>query len=128
MTNLYDKINTKFEYLYRDACNYKTRNNVIYEGGLTRTEIKEIFDKCDGANDFIPAQVHMPELGFDDITEDDNCWCEMMYITITKEEPTEYNTNGPVKSKDIYNNFMNVKKWDDVTYAVIPDTNDKIEI
>ncbi len=119
----FELFNTKFEYLYRDASNYKTRNTAVYEGELTEKEINEIFEKCDGANDFIPEQVEMPALGFEDITEDDHCWCEMMYITITEDKPTEYDKNGPIKAKDIYNNFMNVKEWDDVTYAVIPDTN-----
>ena len=66
-------MNTRINYLYRDACNYKRSNCAVVAGTLTDEEKKEIFQSLDGEY-FIPRQVGLPEVRFDDSpTVDDHC-------------------------------------------------------
>lgn len=69
--------NTLFEFLYRDASNYKTLNRVLLEGELTQEEIEEIYSCCDGCF-FIAEQVGLSHsFPGTSITEDDHVWCTM---------------------------------------------------
>lgn len=106
-------MNTKFSYLYRDASNYKQSQSVVVEGELSKEQIEQIYEACDGEY-FIPAQVGLPEIRFDEITEDDHCWFEIGDIELTEEEPTELNT-----AEEVFKSFMETKEkgWDDVSYA-----------
>lgn len=70
-------MNTKINYLYRDASNYKVINEVIINGTLTAQQINEIIGCLDMENYFIPSQVGLPENKFPDQTEDDHCWFEL---------------------------------------------------
>lgn len=114
-------MNTKINYLYRDASNYKQPQSVVVEGELSKGQIEQIYETCDGEY-FIPAQIGLPEIRFDKITEDDHCWFEIGEIELTEDKPTELET-----AEEIYKNFMNVKEkgWDDVGYAPSLDDNEE---
>ena len=86
--------NTKINYLYRDACNYKQPNEVVISGTFTEEQIDTIINclVMDGPNEgfFIPSQIGFPEIRFNEITEDDHCWFELCKESFmqTNESPT----------------------------------------
>lgn len=81
-------MNTKINYLYRDADNYKVPNECIIRGGMTEKQEKRIVDSLDDGQWFIPAQVGMAEKKFDTETEADHSWFEWGGIEPTAQAPT----------------------------------------
>jgi len=63
-----EQLNTKIEYLYRDASNYKVYNECVVKGIVTAEQRKEIVDCLNEGEYFIPSQVGLPEKRFDDWT------------------------------------------------------------
>jgi hypothetical protein len=78
-------MNTKFSYLYRDACNYKTYNEVIIAGLL---ELKQIQHYLKDKTFFVPSEVGLPDLQESVFTIDDHIWHEIDSIRPTTEKPT----------------------------------------
>lgn len=143
-------MNTKLKYMYRDASNYKKVQEVIVSGTLTNDQKIAIFAKCnefdkdefdnnfisDNAKTkmftpgeyygepvyFIPQQVGLPEERFDKISEDDHCWFELQGIIDTEEEPTI-----SMDIKEVYDNFEQVRDWDDVGYAIIAEPEEEYD-
>lgn len=73
-----DAQNTKIEYLYRDADNYKKRNECIVSGLLTAEQEQKILDCRSEGQWFIPHLVGLPEKQFDDYdVESDHPWFEL---------------------------------------------------
>ena len=70
-------MNTRVEYLYRDADNYKVYNVCVISGMLTQEQRQAICGCLDMGEFFIPSAVGLPENRFSDITEADHCWFEM---------------------------------------------------
>lgn len=58
--------NTRIEYLYRDADNYKVWNCAVIPGEISNEQVKEILDCLDDGEYFIPHLVGLPEKKFDD--------------------------------------------------------------
>lgn len=58
-------MNTKIEYLYRDASNYKKINQVIVSGTFDEAQKESIQDCLSEGEYFIPRQVGFPEMRFD---------------------------------------------------------------
>lgn len=57
-------VNTRVDYLYRDAGNFKTWNSVVVAGALPEGDLASLLDACEPGPDsrlFIPAQVGLPE-------------------------------------------------------------------
>lgn len=104
-------MNTRISYLYRDAANYKVLNSVVISGELSDKQIEVIIGCLDEEGYFIPSQVGLPEVKFEDTNEDDHCWFELdkKGFEKTDEEPTvEINAN------ELYERFMKAKdNWDD---------------
>lgn len=124
-------MNTKINYMYRDADNYKKHQGVVVIGELSEDQIKDIYASCDEYVDensdpiyFIPAQVGLPEERFKEITEADHCWFEMGEIALTDDKPTEM-----VTADEVFKNFMEAKEkgWDDVGYAPSIADNEEIK-
>ena len=69
-----------FDYLYRDASNYKAFGSVWLTGTLTEAERTELVDCLDGCEFFVAEQIGVPPLYpalFEDSggpTEDDHAW------------------------------------------------------
>ena len=90
-------MNTKIEYMYRDAGNHKAYREIVLTGVLTASELTEVKNKCawcDGDPKFIASEVGLPspqrdmnKYGFP--TEDDHVWCELLSIDLTKEPATK---------------------------------------
>lgn len=112
--------NTKFEFLYRDASNYKTWNTEVLRGSIDEESIKFIVSCCVGDN-FIAEQVGLSHTfpGDGSITEDDHAWCEMITdqndagFSETDEEPTV-----DMSVSDLVQKFADAKdNWDEVRFA-----------
>lgn len=82
--------NTRIEFLYRDASNYKAYNSVVVSGTFTDEQINQIIDSLEDGMYFIPEQIGFPVERFGSITEDDHCWCELTAFVFetTDDEPT----------------------------------------
>lgn len=102
--------NTKIAYLYRDASNYKTYNEVIINGGL---EEKDILQFLKDGEFFIPSEVGLKDLQPGTFSVDDHIWHEIEYIVPTDEEPT-INISADI----LYEKFKKAhqNKWNE--YAV----------
>lgn len=88
-------INAEFEYLYRDASNYKFWNSVIF-ANPSRISLKEadkrIRHLLDSQVLFIASQIRVPEVFpflNDEPTEDDHCYHEFASIKPTTEAPND---------------------------------------
>lgn len=81
-------MNTRIEYLYRDADNYKVRNECVIRGEMTKEQEKRIIDSLDEETYFVPACVGMPEEKFGSETEADHPWFEWRGIEPTDRKPT----------------------------------------
>ena len=71
-------LNTRINYLYRDADNYKMHNSCVVSGEITEAQVTEIMSCLDSGEYFIPRQVGLPEKRFDKLDlEADHCWFEL---------------------------------------------------
>lgn len=78
-------MNTQFCYLYRDACNYKSFNEIVISGTLDPEQITPCLkDKTF----FIPSEVGLDDLQSEEWTVDDHVWHEIENIYATMENPT----------------------------------------
>ena len=104
-------MNTKISYLYRDASNYKVYNDAVVRGEAAKEQAKEIFSCLQDGEYFIPGQVGLPESRFDDITEDDHAWFELLCLENTKEAP-----NVDMDVSEILERFQKAKgNWNPMT-------------
>jgi hypothetical protein len=81
-------MNTRFEYLYRDAGNYKQWSDVVLTGSMTREEIEPLLE--DGMY-FVPERVGLVNLaerfkeqGYVYPNEDDHDWHEVVSVSETE--------------------------------------------
>lgn len=109
------KVNTRINYLYRDADNYKKYQSVIVKGEFTSCQILEMESLLNEGMYFIPRQVGLPEVRFPEPSSADHCWFEWEGTETTADDPTE-----EITAAELYKNFEKVAgKWDDVTFAII---------
>lgn len=105
------KNNTKVSYLYRDACNYKNRNEVVIKGTFTEEQKNIIIDCLDGREFFIPSQVGLPEARFGRITKDDSAWFELDAYSFVETCESE---DWDMTAEELFNNFCAAKgNWDE---------------
>ena len=87
-----EKPNTRIDYLYRDADNYKMPNSVVVKGLLSEDQKKIIMSSLQDGEFFIPSQVGLPETRVDEFwdRESDHVFFELDEdsFTETDEEPT----------------------------------------
>lgn len=100
-------VNTRIDYLYRDASNYKLYGSVIIPREITRQQIQEIMKYClpfDGeTRQFIPELVGFPKLEFDCPNEDDHLFCEIRPESFS---PTDQEPTLCVSPKDLVEKFQ----------------------
>jgi hypothetical protein len=84
-------MNTRFEYLYRNASNYKQWGAVVFAGLADEALERRLAATLESFEFFIADQVHLPELFFQDglAPEEDKCWHEFSGLELTTEEPTD---------------------------------------
>ncbi|MFN3945009.1 MAG: hypothetical protein ACK4K7_08775 [Allosphingosinicella sp.] len=109
---------TLFEYLYRDAGNYKAFGSVALEGALTEEELEQVRARF-LANDslFITEQIEVPAL-YPQLyqwsggpTGDDHCWHEFAGIRVVHggEVPADIRIVG--SAQDFVKTLMAVGTW-----------------
>ena len=69
--------NTIFEFMYRDADNYKIHSEAILKGEMTDEDYNTIISCLDENTFFIPAQVGLEGERFATETEADHPWFEV---------------------------------------------------
>jgi len=89
--------NIQFNYLYRDASNYKQWGRVVFSNPKS-TSLSEISARISGLfgndNTFIAGQICVPEVFFyldEDVTVDDHCFHEFVSVTETDMEADDEN-------------------------------------
>ena len=81
--------NTRLNYLYRDASNYKTCNSVVLSGTMTDEMFKEMQECCeDGYEMFIPEQLGLDLIRDWETTEDDHPYAELEDYELVPDKPT----------------------------------------
>lgn len=83
-------MNTKIEYLYRDAANWKRFQHEVVAGEISEKQKAIIFGALQNKENFIPSQVGMRECRFDTVCDDDHVWFELWQdaFSPTNEPPT----------------------------------------
>lgn len=112
--------NLSFQYLYRDASNYKLHGEAVFTNatGLSLEEIEKRIRAClrDGEF-FIARQVHIEERFFDALDEqDDHPWHEFAQVALTNE--TLWDPDG-IPERDITAFLAELEKahaagWDEM--------------
>lgn len=109
-------MNTRINYMYRDASNYKSFNTAVVGGILSETDQHAIYYCCDddaGQRYFIPHLVGLPEKTFDDFGQydDDHPWFEIgtAFAEVTNEPPTV-----DLTAEQLVKNFRAMSgRWDE---------------
>lgn len=85
-------LTTKFEYLYRDASNYKAYGSVWLIGPLDRADLDVIVESLEGGSFFVAEQVGIPPL-YETLyelsggpNEDDHAWHTFLDIRSAPKE------------------------------------------
>lgn len=79
-------MNTRVEYLYRDASNYKQWGEVVFRGDCDATLQHRLTATLDSGAFFVAHQVRLPELFFSDaLYADDHCLHELAEVSATEE-------------------------------------------
>lgn len=84
-------MNSRLEYLYRNASNYKKWGAVVFSGTPDEALSRRLVNTFDSEEFFIADQVRVPELFFDDglSPEDDRSWHEFVALETVDEEPDD---------------------------------------
>lgn len=110
-------MNTRISYLYRDADNYKMHHEEVLRGEITPQQLMTIVCCLNEKEYFIPHQVGLPEIRFEQVTESDHPWfelCPEQDFSSTNAEPTIEMTVD-----ELVERFLAAKdKWDDETTYV----------
>lgn len=77
-------MNTRIEYMYRDACNYKTFKEIVLKGAAAPGVF---FAALHDGEFFIPFDVGLPELQPTPFTIDDHIWHTLERISLTDDDP-----------------------------------------
>lgn len=84
--------NTRVDYLYRDASNYKVHNTAVVSGTITDEQVKDIFAALSDGEFFIPAKVGLPEIDLVSLgyapNEDDTDLFVLTSIGVDDSDPT----------------------------------------
>lgn len=83
-------VNTRIEYLYRDAANWKQHNEAVVAGRFSEQDINDIMASLDMGENFIPSKIGLPEQRFDTSNDDDVLTFELSRAGFipTTAEPT----------------------------------------
>lgn len=89
--------NIEFEYLYRDAANYKFSGSVIFAGSDTGLRMDDARRRIRGclldAENFVADQLYLDDLfpvgQYEFPTEDDHCYHEFYGLSATAAAPTD---------------------------------------
>jgi hypothetical protein len=87
------KEGSRFEYLYRDASNYKAWGSVVFAGRATTGLTPRLLRALESSEFFIADQVRVPELFLGlpqwPLEQDDHCWHEFSALESTLDMPND---------------------------------------
>ncbi len=105
-----------FEYLYRDASNYKVWGTLLLEGVANETDLQVLASKFESGEFFIAEQLGIPALYADlwafsnGPTEDDHVWHTFHALRGVTPEDTSAEVFGSVA--DLVAKIKSVGEWD----------------
>ena len=99
-----EKANTKIEYLYRDAENYKKWEDVVVRGHFSMNDISEFLHEHEY---FIPSVVGLRDLQEEPFHHYDHVWHEIWKIYPTDDRPTT-----GIRSEQLIQSFRDASKSD----------------
>ncbi len=82
-------MNTEIQYRYRDLDNYKEHRRVVFAGEITPEQRRTIMSGLDEEEFFLPMQLDLEPVLFDDGDDGAHPWHELVSITLTDHSPTE---------------------------------------
>ncbi len=104
-----------FEYLYRDASNYKVWGTLVLRGTATEFDLEVLATQCESDKSFIPEQLGIPPL-YAELWEfsngpniDDHVWHTFYALRPATEEDIKEPIFDTVKS--FISKFRSVKDW-----------------
>lgn len=93
MSELRSPLVVRFEYRYRDACNFKADGYVALIGSLSQADRDKILDRLDDGQFFIAEQVGIPVL-YEELykwgggpNSSDHCWHEFVAFNDAPYKP-----------------------------------------
>lgn len=112
-----EQTHTVFEYLYRDASNYKAYGTLLLRGRFSEEQQAALALSCEGAEYFIAEQVDIPSLceqlwgHGSGRNEDDHVWHEFIGLREpSAEEQATLEERGALD--DLLRRFRAVQQWD----------------
>lgn len=106
-----------FDYLYRDASNYKAWGSLLLEGNVSATELDALQTCLSGGEFFIAEQVGIPPLYeelwqySDGPTEDDHVW--HTFHALRSAAPEDMAGTPWGKVSELVARFKAVRRWDE---------------
>ncbi len=84
-------MNTRLDYMYRNASNYSRVGSVVFEGATSAQLVQRFSRALESSEFFIADQVRVPELFFEDNLDpnDDHCWHELAAFESTDDGSTD---------------------------------------
>lgn len=108
---------TVFDYLYRDASNYKAWGSLLLKGAAVEADSARVFAALNDYEYFIAEQVGIPAL-YGDLwqysdgpNEDDHVWHTFDRFRKPLEEELSLPVWGTVS--ELVDRFVAIKKWDE---------------
>lgn len=108
---------TLFEYLYRDAGNFKAHGAVLFEGSLEEHELARVRTRFGADGLFIAEQIGIPPLYVelyrwsDGPTRDDHCWHELWDIRSVEKEEYAADIVCIGRIDAFVNQLAGIKEW-----------------
>ena len=103
-------MNTRINFLYRDASNYKIYQQAVIEGELSEDQIQDILDARHEGEWFLPSVVGLDAERFSEETEDDHPWFELSEYAF---EATNDHVTSDVTAEEFYERFMEASEdWE----------------
>ena len=107
---------TAFDYMYRDAGNFKAVGTVILDGVLTQADRQKVRERLEGGEYFIAEQVGVPAL-YEQLYRwshgsigSDHCWHEFIGFRNLESAPDE---RLPIAEAAAFiAQFRSVSEWD----------------
>jgi hypothetical protein len=110
-------VRTAFDYMYRDAGNFKAFGSVTLEGCLTPDDQVIIQSRLSSGEFFIAEQVGVPALyrqlyqWSGGATDSDHCWHE--FVGFRELRQTSDDGSPLFRASDFVVKFASIEKWDE---------------
>ena len=113
-----EPMNTRINYLYRDAANFKVPNTAVVSGEISSEDWKYIIGYCvESGEDFIPGKVGLPEVKMTDLGYAPDDELDGPYFELQSMEPTNDLPTVDISAEQLVERFKalagkNWMEWD----------------